>query len=208
MPDQLRYNALKPQLSVVFASARALERLDELTEDDICVIACRAYLPYTLLETARFLDRGPLDHQHLTHALVAVLLELEEDLSPGFESPSIFENVVEFVAKFPRAFRELTYVYEYGAKKYERGNYRRGAPLTSYVDSALRHLFAYARGETNDRESGHHHLAHTLWNFWIALDLPAHRDDRLPAAVNDGGEEPEDEEINDEDDEDDDDDSW
>jgi hypothetical protein len=180
--DQLRYNEDKPRLSQVFASSRALDGFAELDGTDYEHVSEQHWLTCAATEIARYLDRGPT--ASLQYAILAVLLELEKDIAPLFK-PEVPEsrNVVALLAQFPQSFRELCRVYEYGEKKYARGNYRKGAPLTSYLDSALRHLLAYGSGETNDRESACHHLAHALWNLWIALDLPVIRDDRLPSVV-------------------------
>jgi hypothetical protein len=78
------------------------------------------------------------------------------------------------------AIEEYCAVCEYGAKKYERGNYRKGAYLSEYLDCALRHIKAHDRGEINDPESGRKHLGHAFWNLVQALDQPSWRDDRLP----------------------------
>jgi hypothetical protein len=182
MTDQLRYNEDKPKLSDIFASARAVSELAELDGVDYLQVEEQHWLTCAVTEIARFLDRGPTGS--LQYPILAVLLELERDLAPLFKfQPPANRNVVALLGSFPQSFRELCKVYEYGATKYERGNYRKGAPLTSYLDSALRHLLAYGSGETKDRESACHHLAHALWNLWIALDLPAVRDDRLPSVI-------------------------
>lgn len=178
--DQLRYNADKPKLSDVFASARALQELDALDGTDLEHIGEQHFLTCATLEIARYLDRGPT--ASLAYAFVAVIAELERELSPVFDyDANVPSNLVELLGRFPQAFRELCKVYEYGSKKYARGNYRKGAPLTTYLDSALRHILAYGSGETKDVESGCHHLGHALWNLWIAMDQPPVRDDRLPA---------------------------
>jgi hypothetical protein len=177
--DQLRYNADKPRLSDVFASARAVNELAELDSTDYIQIAEQHWLTCTVTEIARYLDRGSTGS--LGYPILSVLLELESELSESFEfAPPDGRNIVALLACFPQSFRELCKVYEYGSKKYARGNYRKGAPLTTYLDSALRHILAYGAGETNDAESACHHLAHALWNLWIAADLPVMRDDRLP----------------------------
>lgn len=54
--------------------------------------------------------------------------------------------------------------YENGAKKYERFNYRKGINLSSYIDSACRHLAKYQCG--CDEED---HLAAAAFNILGAM---------------------------------------
>jgi len=51
-------------------------------------------------------------------------------------------------------------VMAYGARKYDRGNWRRGCDWMRYTDAAMRHIVAWCDGEDNDPESGLNHLAH------------------------------------------------
>lgn len=59
-------------------------------------------------------------------------------------------------------------------------------PWTYYFASALRHVWAWFRGERNDLESGRHHLAHAIARFMFLIEhdeLTPHLDDR-PYAKN------------------------
>jgi hypothetical protein len=51
-------------------------------------------------------------------------------------------------------------VFDFGAKKYGRYNYRGGMEWSRVGDAALRHLNAFMNGEDNDEESGMSHLGH------------------------------------------------
>ena len=51
-------------------------------------------------------------------------------------------------------------VLGFGADKYGVYNWRKGMDWMRLVDAALRHIYAFADGETYDPESGEHHLAH------------------------------------------------
>jgi hypothetical protein len=62
------------------------------------------------------------------------------------------------------AILRLSKHYENGAKKYNRWNYRKGIPLSSYLDSAMRHLAKYMSG-CDDED----HLAAAAFNVLGAM---------------------------------------
>jgi hypothetical protein len=51
--------------------------------------------------------------------------------------------------------------FAYGAKKYDRNNYKKGMDWTRIIDAAMRHLSAFNAKEDFDVESGLNHLWHT-----------------------------------------------
>lgn len=57
---------------------------------------------------------------------------------------------------------EVSRVREFGAKKYTRGNWKKGFLVTRSIAAALRHLFLFLGGQTNDEESGLSHLGHAV----------------------------------------------
>jgi hypothetical protein len=63
------------------------------------------------------------------------------------------------------AIQILALHYEMGAKKYTEDNWRKGQPLKTYLDSALRHLFRHSRGERDEP-----HLAAAAWNIMCLID--------------------------------------
>ena len=72
----------------------------------------------------------------------------------------------------PRALHELNRVLTYGAKKYAPENWRKVKPWgTRYFGAALRHCWAWFRGEMCDQESGLHHLAHAACCVLFMLEL-------------------------------------
>jgi hypothetical protein len=62
------------------------------------------------------------------------------------------------------ALTGMAEAFDFGAKKYERFNYKKGIEITRITDSLRRHTLAYLRGEDIDPESGLHHTKHILAN--------------------------------------------
>lgn len=58
-------------------------------------------------------------------------------------------------------------IMEYGAIKYGRFNWKK-VPRIEYVKAGLRHVTAYLKGETVDKESGFNHLDHACCNMLYA----------------------------------------
>ena len=65
--------------------------------------------------------------------------------------------------------------FEYGARKYGRGNFRNGPMAYSRLtDAALRHITAMANGEWLDSESGNPHLSHAIASLMMLAFQAAH----------------------------------
>lgn len=62
------------------------------------------------------------------------------------------------------AILELSKHYEEGAKKYDERNWEKGIPLHCYIDSGLRHLTKYVRGDNDEP-----HDRAFLWNMFGLL---------------------------------------
>lgn len=80
------------------------------------------------------------------------------------------------------ALEEIAKVLAFGAKKYNENNWIKCESNTRYLGAALRHLFAWGRGEDKDKETGLSHLAHAgaCVVFMIGLELDGKAtDDRL-----------------------------
>lgn len=58
------------------------------------------------------------------------------------------------------ALLQVADVLKDGAKKYGRNNWQKGMRWTRLLGGALRHLFAWGKGEDTDPETGRSHLAH------------------------------------------------
>lgn len=59
-----------------------------------------------------------------------------------------------------RAIVAVAKIFEKGAIKYGPNNWRKGIPLSRYLDSGLRHAMKYARGDKDED-----HLSQAVWNF-------------------------------------------
>lgn len=88
------------------------------------------------------------------------------------------------ILDYPHAMAALAEVAEYGANKYERGNFSKGQYATITADCLMRHLMKWWAGEDMDDESGLHHLSHVLWNVCTLIQDASYpdRDDRPPIA--------------------------
>ena len=81
----------------------------------------------------------------------------------------------------PIALRRLALVYEAGASRYGPRNWEKGQPLSRYMDSAARHLFAWLGGDRSED-----HMAQCAWNCFAYIHTEAEiRAGRLPAELDD-----------------------
>lgn len=69
------------------------------------------------------------------------------------------------------AKKEIAKVFDFGAKKYGRDNWKLCKDKNRYVDATLRHIDAYIDGEELDTESKLNHIAHAAANLMILLEL-------------------------------------
>lgn len=82
---------------------------------------------------------------------------------------------------FARALTAVGEVGTFGATKYSAHGWLsvpEGAER--YTDAMYRHLFAEARGETHDPDSGLAHAAHAAWNALARLELALIEKERTP----------------------------
>lgn len=79
------------------------------------------------------------------------------------------------------AILRLSKHYEHGAQKYERWNYRKGINLSSYIDSACRHLAKYQCG-CDDED----HLSAAAFNILGAMLVEETRPDLMDLPVRQG----------------------
>lgn len=103
------------------------------------------------------------------------------DAAKKFDGEKVRLDLLPFAA-----VDEVGRVFTYGARKYADHNYRQGMRWGRLLAAALRHLFAWARGEERDPESGERHLAHAGCCVLMLLDAEVHgigTDDRWRANV-------------------------
>lgn len=64
----------------------------------------------------------------------------------------------------PEYIEGLANIFEMGAKKYGENNWKNGLDINRFYAAALRHLFAFKKGQIKDDESGYDHMLHAAWN--------------------------------------------
>lgn len=83
----------------------------------------------------------------------------------------------------PYAIEQLSKVLSFGSKKYSAWNWSEGISYSRLIGAALRHLFAFMRGQDLDEESGLPHLAHCMCCLMFLLGMTVRhpeKDDRGP----------------------------
>ena len=72
----------------------------------------------------------------------------------------------------PEAVEALAQVLGFGAKKYDPRNWERGLSYSRVFGAAMRHLWAWWRGDGSDSETGFSHLDHALTcvSFLVAYE--------------------------------------
>lgn len=79
------------------------------------------------------------------------------------------------------ALRAVSKRFEDGASKYGRDNWKKGIPLSRYVDSLYRHLWQYMEGDTSEDHGGA-----VIWNAMCLVQTKEWIDQgKLPAELKD-----------------------
>lgn len=63
-----------------------------------------------------------------------------------------------------KSLEPMVRVLEYGCKKYDKDNWKKGLDTTEILESLSRHLFALMSGKEYDEESNLPHIGHILCN--------------------------------------------
>lgn len=77
---------------------------------------------------------------------------------------------LSYILDAPNAIVGLASVFEFGAEKYSRDNWKKGLERNEVIDSLLRHLTKSQAGEVLDDETGKDHLYHVLWNALVLAE--------------------------------------
>lgn len=77
---------------------------------------------------------------------------------------------LSYILSAPNAIKNLAEVFQFGAEKYARDNWKNGLDREKIVDSLMRHLVKAENGEVLDDESGLPHLSHVLWNALVLAE--------------------------------------
>jgi hypothetical protein len=81
----------------------------------------------------------------------------------------------------PIGLKRLAQHYENGAKKYGDRNWEKGQPVSRYLDSAIRHLYAFLDGDRSED-----HMAAVAWNALGAIHTEEKvKQGHLPEELND-----------------------
>jgi len=85
------------------------------------------------------------------------------DPTHQFKKPVKLQEGKRSLFRFPYdILPDICDVLNQGALKHDDHNWRQGCGYTELLDPALRHLLAWACGDSTDRESGKSHLLHAI----------------------------------------------
>ena len=79
------------------------------------------------------------------------------------------------------AILRLSKHYEAGMRKYGFKNFELGIPISSFMDSALRHIFKYLAGEDSED-----HLSAAIFNLLGAVEMEENHPDMCDLKIRDG----------------------
>lgn len=77
------------------------------------------------------------------------------------------QGKIRYTLLEPNVIKELVTVLEFGARKYEKNNWKKLniKEKDRYLDAALRHIEAYRCGEEFDSETDLPHIVHAMCNL-------------------------------------------
>ena len=87
-----------------------------------------------------------------------------------------FDNdKLDYTLVKPEMLEQLALILHYGAKKYDRDNYKL-IDNERYMAALFRHIQAHRKGEKLDSESGYRHLSHALANVAMMVQNDIDKD--------------------------------
>jgi len=100
--------------------------------------------------------------------VVGILNHLNSFLYTG-DTEDIYRVIYLFIfgilkVDMQTAILEVSKQYEDGARKYNERNWEKGIPLHCYIDSGIRHLLKYVRGDNDEP-----HERAFIWNMFGLL---------------------------------------
>ena len=79
---------------------------------------------------------------------------------------------LSYILQFPHVLEAIARIMEFGATKYEDGNWKKGGkPDAEYLNSGMRHLTEWVNHKKFDPDSGCAHLGMAIWNLMALLEL-------------------------------------
>ncbi len=69
------------------------------------------------------------------------------------------------------SLEELAKIYTFGSDKYGDRNWEKGIKFSRIIAAIFRHVTQWVLYETNDPETGFHHLAHAAWGCFAIIHL-------------------------------------
>lgn len=83
-----------------------------------------------------------------------------EEAWPLTEGTKFDADKIRFDLLPPESLEEIARVFTFGARKYDDRNWEKGIAWGRVFGAAMRHMWAWWRGEEKDAETGLSHLAH------------------------------------------------
>lgn len=83
----------------------------------------------------------------------------KEEKAMRFNDSKLQWSLVDY-----KSLEPMVRVLEFGAKKYDIDNWKKGLDTLQVCESLLRHIYAFMDGEDIDPESGESHIGHMMCN--------------------------------------------
>jgi hypothetical protein len=97
--------------------------------------------------------------------------EMEDQPHPTLEEGTKYDGGKPPLELIPtKPLLQIAEVLEFGRKKYDAHNWRKGMAWSRLYGAALRHIYASLDGVDLDSESGHDHLAHAACCLLFLLE--------------------------------------